>query len=188
LVATCSIGLSVRRRFDIWGVGDGGGEKAQRLAERQPQPVKLRELDQRDDRGIVDRPSKLRPRRRQFPRRLAPLPFRKLGLGQDRCKKVCDLARAPRDLQRQIRLAHLNAGDRKTSACDRVLLGERAQGVGVRIQIDGDANSGHLGDRGRRGDLDLISGGLRGEVLKERRAETPEPDDVARGIAELVLG
>ena len=46
--------------------GDGRHEKAQRLAKRQPEPVKLGQFNQRDDRRIMDRSAKLRPRRRQF--------------------------------------------------------------------------------------------------------------------------
>jgi len=47
--------------------GDGRHEKAQRLAKRQPEAVKLGQFDQRHDRRIMDRSAKLRPRRRQFP-------------------------------------------------------------------------------------------------------------------------
>ena len=56
-----------------------------------------------------------------------------------------------------------------------------------RVEVEGDAGIVHSGDCRRRGGLNSISGGLRPEIGEQRRAEPPEPNDVARGVTDLVF-
>ena len=74
------------------------------------------------------------------------------------------------DLRGQVRPADLEASVSIAGACDLVRFRERTQSVSVRIETDTDSGGVHPGDGGRCGDLDLVRGDLRSEILKEEWA------------------
>ena len=57
----------------------------------------------------------------------------------------------------------------------------------MRLQVEREARIIHPGDRRSRGGLELIGACLRPEILEQRRTETPEPEDIARGVSELLF-